>query len=517
MRASSLAPAMTLPSPFRHADETAIALDDGVRARTFAELEGRVARLGSLLRDDLGVPAGGHVALLTPNRIEGVELVIASLLAGVWITPASHHLAKDEIAYVLEDSGARVVFVDRSLLALLPAGFEGEVVDLDSLDARLERVREMRFDADSAPGGTMIYTSGTSGRPKGVKRALPSSLGLALSAWRDGGRAFGFDGSGPHLVTGPLYHAAPLLFAVYDLLNGAPVIVMRRWDERAFLELVRSRRVRHTHLVPTTLVRLLRLPEGDRPREALASLSLVMHGAAPITPEVKRAAIDWLGPVVVEYWGATEGGIYTLVSANEWLARPGTVGRVIPSFRVFAVDDEGNELPPLSEGTLVCRHARLERPFVYHRDDEKTERAYRAPFEFTVGDLGWVDEDGYVFLGERRSNLILSGGVNIYPAEIERVLASHPRVADVAVFGVPDEEWGERVVAAVELVDGTTDMDAARAELASYAREKLAGFKVPREIAIHAKLPRTEAGKMRARDLRALHARSSGGAKPSGA
>ncbi|MBC7174494.1 MAG: AMP-binding protein, partial [Polyangiaceae bacterium] len=391
-------------SPFDPRDENQIALDDGVHTRTFAELERRLARLGSLLRDELGVPAGGHVALLTPNRVEGVELVLASLLCGVWITPTSHHLAKDEVEYVLEDSGARVVFVDRSLLALIPAGFAGEVIDLDSLDARLEPLADRPFDADAPPGGTMIYTSGTSGRPKGVKRTPPPSLALALAAWREAGRAFGLDGSGPHLVTGPLYHAAPLLFALYDLLNGAPLIVMRRWDERAFLELVRTRRVVHTHLVPTTITRLLRLPESERPRESLGSLSLVMHGAAPITPEVKRATLDWLGPIVSEYWGATEGGIYTLASAAEWLARPGTVGRAIPAFRIFAVDDAGDALPPGAEGTLVCRHARLERPFVYHRDEAKTELAYRAPFEFTVGDLGSVDEEGYVFLGERRSN-----------------------------------------------------------------------------------------------------------------
>lgn len=349
----------------------------------------------------------------------------------------------------------------------------------------------------------MVYTSGTSGRPKGVKRTRPATLAAALGAWRDGGRSFGFDGDGPHLVTGPLYHAAPLLFAVYDLLNGATVWVMPRWDEREFLRLVADHRVRHTHLVPTMMVRLLRLPAEVRDHFDPSSLTLVMHGAAPITPETKRAILNWWGDCVVEYWGATEGGVYTLTDAASWRSRPGTVGRPTPAFEVFAIDDNGQALPSGAEGTLVCRHARLAEPFVYHRDPDKTAASYPLPGVFTVGDLGWVDDDGFVFLGERRSNLILSGGVNIYPAEIERVLAQHPQVADVAVFGIPDSEWGERVHAAIELAPGCEPSASLADEILAFARARLGGYKIPRGVDFHASLPRTEAGKMRVRDLRA--------------
>jgi len=483
----------------------AVALDDGTRIRTFGALEERLGRLGRLVREEFGVATGGHIAMLTPNRVEGVELILASLLHGVLVTPISHHLAPDEIAYVLEDSGAEVLFVDDSLAARVPDGAP-RIVLLDSLDARLEPLSARPIDPEAVPGGTMIYTSGTSGRPKGVKRAAAASVRAAVDAWRNAGKAFGFDGTGPHLVTGPLYHAAPLLFAVYDVMNGAELIILPRWDERTFLETVESRRVSHTHLVPTTMVRLLRLPEDERPARALSSLTLVMHGAAPIRPDTKRAMIDWLGPIVTEYWGATEGGIYTLVDSNAWLSRPGTVGRATPTFRIDAVDDEGNVLPPLESGTLVCTHASLDEPFAYHRDADKTARAYLGPRRFTVGDLGWVDADGYVFLGERRSNLILSGGVNIYPAEIERVLASHPSVADVAVFGVRDEEWGERVVAAVELRPEVVRDEATSESILAFARERIAGFKVPRAIQFVDAMPRTEAGKLRVRDLRDAYA-----------
>lgn len=479
------------------------ALDDGTRKRTFAELEDRIARLGAVIRGSLGVEESGHVALLTPNRIEGVELVIAAMAHGVWLTPVNQHLAPEEIGYVLEDSGARVLFVDASMRAKVPPDFHGRVIELDELDARVAEVAPRAIDFDAAPGSTMVYTSGTSGRPKGVKRARPATIREALKAWRDGGRSFGFDGQGPHLVTGPLYHAAPLLFAVYDLLNGSEVIVMPRWDERAFLRTVTERAVRHTHLVPTMMVRLLRLPDEERAAFDPSGLTMVMHGAAPITPETKRAMLDWWGDCIVEYWGATEGGVYTLTDARTWRERPGTVGRATSAFEIYAIDDQDQRLPPGEEGTLVCRHARLPEPFVYHHDDAKTAASYRGPHVFTVGDLGWVDADGYVFLGERRSNLILSGGVNIYPAEIERVLAQHPDVSDVAVFGIPDAEWGERVHAAIELRQGVEASSAASDAILGYARERLGGYKLPRGIDFHEKLPRNEAGKMRVRDLRA--------------
>lgn len=490
-------PLLQFPSP----DTTA--LDDGRRRISASELEERIERLGAVLRDTLGLSVDDHVALLAHNGTAGFELMLGAMLSGLWITPLNWHLSDEEIAYVLEDCGARAVFVDAASRARLPASFQGQVVEVgDDLEARMRGVVPRPVDLDGPPGGTMIYTSGTSGRPKGVQRARPATLREALDVWRQGGRAFGFDGRGPHLVTGPIYHAAPLLFAVYDLLNGSPVVLMPRWDEREFLRLVAEHRVRHTHLVPTMMVRLLRLPESERNAFDASGLTLVMHGAAPITPETKRAMIAWWGPRLVEYWGATEGGVYTLIDSEAWLTHAGSVGRAVGAFEVYAVDESGRRLGPDEAGTLVCRHAKLARPFVYHHDAAKTEASYLAPGVFTVGDLGWVDADGYVFLGERRTNLILSGGVNIYPAEVERVLSLHEAVADVAVFSIPDPEWGEKVHAAIELRDGFVPSDALAREILDASRAHLAGFKLPRGIDFHEKLPRTEAGKMFVRRLR---------------
>jgi len=352
----------------------------------------------------------------------------------------------------------------------------------------------------------MIYTSGTSGKPKGVKRARPATLGAYLDAARAGGKRFGLNGEGAHMITGPLYHAAPLLFAIYDMLNGAPMVIMPRWDEREALRLITERRISHTHLVPTMFVRLLRLPQEKREAFDPSPLKLVLHGAAPITQTVKQQMIDWWGPTLNEYWGATEGGIYTLVDSHDWLERPGTVGRAIDTFGVYAVDDDGKRLAAGETGTLYCRNKAGLQSFVYHRDAAKTESCYLEPSVFTAGDLGYVDEDGYVYLSDRRSNLILSGGVNIYPAEIERVLHEHPAVADVAVFGIPDEEWGETVHAAVELTAGFAESGETENQIIAFAREHLAGFKVPRSIRFETQLPRSPAGKVLIRDLRNRYA-----------
>jgi long-chain acyl-CoA synthetase len=348
----------------------------------------------------------------------------------------------------------------------------------------------------------MIYTSGTSGRPKGVRRARPAALGAALDAARAYGRALGLDGSGPHLVTGPLHHAAPLMFAVYDQLCGAPVLVMPHWDERQALRLLSEREVHHTHVVPTMMVRLLRLPEAERAAFRAPALHLVLHGAAPISPEVKRRMIDWWGEILVEYWGGTEGGVSTLATSPEWLAHPGTVGRALPGCEVFAVDAAGNRLAAGEEGLLYARHPRPGFVFEYHGDPEKTAAAHLAPGVFTLGDIGRVDAEGWVYLSDRASHTIISGGVNIYPAEIEHVLIEHPAVADAAVFGIPDEEWGESVKAAVELRPGFEASPALAAEILAFARARLAGYKVPRSVDFERELPREETGKLLTRRLR---------------
>jgi long-chain acyl-CoA synthetase len=348
----------------------------------------------------------------------------------------------------------------------------------------------------------MFYTSGTTGRPKGVKRARVPQLGAALTAMGAAGATLGLDGSGPHLVTGPLYHAAPLLFAMYDQANGASLVIMPRWDDTHALELLADKAIQHTHLVPTMFVRLLRLPEARRQAFDPSRLRLVLHGAAPIAPTVKQRMIDWWGPVLVEYWGATESGVCTLVDSAAWLDHPGTVGRPIPTFEVFAVDDDGGRLPPGAVGALYCRHRHRTDVFEYHRAPQKTAAAYLEPGVFTLGDVGHVDADGYVYLSDRRSNMIVSGGVNIYPAEVEQTLQQHPAVADVAVFGIPDDEWGESVKAAVELMDGVAASTELEADIIAFGRRHLAHYKVPRSIDFEERLPRHPTGKLHVRMLR---------------
>jgi acyl-CoA synthetase (AMP-forming)/AMP-acid ligase II len=525
-----------------------IALDDlQGRRRTWAELDERASRIARLLRDDLCLRPNEHAAVLMENRAEVVEIILGAMLAGVWLTPVNHHLTAEEVAYVVEDSGARVLLMDAAHESVARAAVSGlsqpavALVAGDELESAIMRASRDPLPADGVPGATMIYTSGTTGRPKGVKRARAATVAEAFAGAKSKGTTFGLDGAGPHLITGPLYHAAPLLFAIYDLIAGAPMIVMPQWDARRALDLIADRRVCHTHLVPTMFVRLLRLPEDVRNAFDPSSLRVVLHGAAPIAQHVKHAMIAWWGEVLVEYWGATESGVCTLVGSREWLEHPGTVGRPTASFEVFTADDHGHRLSPGEIGTLYIRHKRLERPFEYHRAADKTAEAYRdvRPPEpadarsasqrhadasscadddaaasgrdaFTIGDIGCVDAEGYVHLSDRKSHTIISGGVNIFPAEIEEVLHRHPAVADVAVFGIPDHEWGESVKAAVELVEGREPSQALEKEILAFAREYLAAYKTPRSIDFEARLPRHLTGKLYVRLLRERYWKDAG-------
>jgi len=485
------------------ANPDGVALDDLTRRRSWAEFVDRATRMAHLLRDEFGLETDDHIALLMGNRVEFVELTFAAMLAGVWITPINWHLKDAETAYVIEDSGARVLFTDETHEAtarrLAPSR---DLLNVEALERALADASDEPMPQEGPSGGTMIYTSGTTGRPKGVKRSRPPTLGAALSEIATKAAALGLDGSGPHMVTGPLYHAAPLLFAFYDQVNGAPLVILPQWEDARALDLLQEHAIRNTHMVPTMFVRMLNLPEEVRSRFDPSALRMVLHGAAPMSVAVKRRMIDWWGEVFVEYWGATEGGATTLVDSADWLAHPGTVGRALPSFEVFAVDDRGERLPPGQEGILYCRHRHLRQVFEYHRAPEQTAEAHPQPFLFNIGDIGRVDEDGYVYLSDRKSNMIISGGVNIYPAEIEQILQEHPAVADVGVFGIPDAEWGEAVKAAVELVPGRRPSPELEGELRAFAREHLADYKVPRSIDFENGLPRYPTGKLHVRLLR---------------
>jgi long-chain acyl-CoA synthetase len=345
----------------------------------------------------------------------------------------------------------------------------------------------------------MQYTSGTTGRPKAVERQLPALDADAMVA----ALAFNLErydiapgGDHVHLVTSPMYHLAPLAFGYFSLHFGHPLVLMDGFDPERALALIERHRVTTTHLVPTQLQRLRRLPAVVRARYDVSSLRHVMHAAAPCPVELKREMIAWWGPVLYEYYGASEGG-GTLARSAEWLAKPGTVGRPWPGAGVRVLDDEGKDCPP---GTIGTVYLKLTAPFAYKGDPEKTRAGRRGEW-FTVGDVGHLDDDGYLFLSDRKIDMIITGGVNVYPAEVEAELLAHPEVADAAVFGVPDEEWGEQVKAVVEPAAGIAAGGALAERLLSHCRARLAAYKCPRTIDFGA-LPRDANGKLYKRRLR---------------
>jgi long-chain acyl-CoA synthetase len=352
---------------------------------------------------------------------------------------------------------------------------------------------------DPVLGTQMLYTSGTTGRPKGVHRegAAPSALAAVNFCGYDEDFEHSVDA---HLCTGPLYHAAPLAFSVaLPMLYGVPIVVMERWDPTETLALIERHGITHTHMVPTMFHRLLALADDVRGKHDLSSLRFVIHGAAPCPVTVKQRLIEWLGPIVVEYYAATEG-LGTLVDSATWLAHPGTVGRPMMRDLVKVADDDG---APVAAGVigLVWLRAVATTKFDYFGDAEKTAGAFRGEY-FTLGDMGYMDEEGYLFLTDRTANLIISGGVNIYPAEVDAVLLAHPAVGDVATIGVPDEDWGEEVKAVVQLADGVEPTAELEQELMEFCRSRLAHFKCPRTVDFTEQLPREDTGKIFKRKLR---------------
>ncbi len=478
--------------------------------RTYAQLNARVNQLARALRAR-GVVAGDSIALISSNRPEFVETLYAAQRTGLRLTPVNWHLTADEINYILRDCGARAVVVD---------GRFAETVGqaLDGVDARALLVIEgagERFEdyeqalapesteniEDPVLGSTMAYTSGTTGRPKGVHRAAAAATGAGASELATlVAEASGYvAGKDLNLVTGPLYHSAPLLFSLsMPLSRGAGVVLMDKWDAEETLRLIEAHGITHTHLVPTMFHRMISLPQEAKDRYDVSSLRNIWHGAAPCPVPVKQALMDWLGPIAWEYYAATEG-FGTVVSPHDWLARPGTVGHPSPG-HIRILGDDGEELPAGVPGTIYLRAPDTGR-FVYLGDEDKTTSSYKGDY-YTLGDVGYLDGDGWLFLTDRSVDLIISGGVNVYPAEIEAVLITHPSVGDVGVIGVPDPEWGESVKAVIELQPGYEPSPALAEELKAWARERLAHFKCPRTVDFVEELPRTPSGKLSKRVLR---------------
>jgi long-chain acyl-CoA synthetase len=492
-----------------------LALIDRHRRLTWAEFDARVNKVARLLQG-AGLGAGDHMAMVMGNRSEFVEVLGACIKTGIIVTPVNWHFTPEEASYVIEDCGAKALVVDEAYVDLgRPAALTmkpgvalvtgtASAGPFRAYEEALEEASGAPLPVDGPAGAFMLYTSGTTGRPKGVERSMagavatPESLVAGMTFL---GSALGVQPGGAHLVTGPLYHAAPLGFSTMAFNVGATLVLMDQWTPEACLELLTRHRVTSTHLVPTMFIRLLRLPDEVRSAFDPGHLQCVLHGAAPCPRWAKEAMIDWWGPVITEYYGATEGGL-TVIGADEWLNHRGSVGRPLPVYAAEARDEQGQVLPPGETGTIYFRSLLGSETFRYHNDDAKTAAAHAEPGVFTLGDVGHVDGEGYVWLTDRKNDLIISGGVNIYPAEIEQVLSSHPAVADVGVFGIPNEEWGEEVKAAVELLPGNEPSDDLAGELIAYCREHLAAYKCPRSIDFEDELPRHPTGKLYKRLLR---------------
>ena len=473
--------------------------------RTWAELNARTNQLVRAMRAR-GIEAGQSIALVCSNRPEFVEVYVAAARNGLRLTPINWHLGAEEIAYIVNDCEAAIFVADERFAktcaeaaklapgtkVLLAVG--GPIEGFDDYEQAVTSESPERISNEGF-GNTMLYTSGTTGRPKGVYRKRPAprrAQNEAVRVHSDGDL---------HLCTGPLYHAAPLAFSLgLPFLWGVGVVVMDGWDPEETLRLIEQHKITHTHLVPIMFHRLLSLPEDVRNSYDISSLKRIGHGAAPCPVNVKKAMIDWVGPIIWEYYAATEGA-GTSVESEEWLTKPGTVGK-IPEGHVEIRDDDGKPVPIGEIGTIFLKAPEEpETRFEYYKDDEKTSKAYRGDY-FTLGDMGYVDEDNYLFLTDRSADLIISGGVNIYPAEVDAVMLTHPAVRDSCTIGIPNDEWGEEVKGVIELKEGFEPTDELAQKLVGYARERLAKFKCPKTIDFEEDLPRHETGKLYRRLIR---------------
>ena len=491
----------------RRPDQAAIVSPYG--SRTYAELDAAANRLARAWRA-AGLQPGDAIALVCRNRPEFVEVHQAAARSGLRLTPVNWHLTGGEMAYIVADCDAKAIVADAAFSEAVTEAAEGNdslLVKL-SVGGTIEGFTSYEDFVAGVDGGaleqpvlgrSMLYTSGTTGRPKGVDRQPQPLAQSALyqrifaSAARQAGDV--------ELCTGPLYHAAPLSFSMaVPLLYGMTVVLMDGWDAAETVALIEKHRVTHTHVVPTMFHRLLSLPDEVRAKHDLSSLRFVLHGAAPCPVDVKKRTIEWLGPVIFEYYAATEGG-GTFVDSHEWMARPGTVGKPVEADIIRIYDEDGESLPAGEIGTVYIKATAS--PFRYYKDDAKTQSAYRGDY-FTLGDHGYLDDDGYLFLTGRIAELIISGGVNIYPAEVDAVLLGHPAVGDVGTIGVPDEDWGESVVAVVEVKEGRTPSPELAAELIEWCRARLAHFKCPRSVEFVAELPRHDNGKLYRGKLRQM-------------
>lgn len=507
----------TLISGFAAARSGEAALVDDTGSTTWAELDDRVNRLVNGLRA-AGIATGDRIAIVAGNRREWFETAMACSHGGWSYVPVNWHLVADELAYLFADSGAAAVVVDeryaeQTALALADQRGAGVRVVV-SLGATLHDPRTVQYEAliggadpaepaEQRLGGPMFYTSGTTGRPKGVKGSLSGGGELPPEILQLVAAGFGnfVPVPGRTLLCGPVYHSAQWAFSFLPMVGGSSVVMQHRYDSAELLRLVDQHACTNVHLVPTQMKRLVDLPDDVKRGFDGSSLVVAWHGAAPCPPAVKRSLLEWWGPKVSEYYGSTEGSIISTVTASDWLERGGSVGRPLDNVEVIVIGDDDQPVGPGETGTLYFRN-RMGTDFTYHNDEAKTAAAHREPGVFTTGDVGHIDADGFLWLSDRRIDMIISGGVNIYPAEIEGALAAHPAVADVAVIGVPDDEFGENVKAVVQVAEGRSADDALATELMAHCRTLLAGFKCPKSVDFIDTIPRTATGKIQKAPLR---------------
>lgn len=475
------------------------------RHLTYAQLDERANRLASALHA-LGLRRGDTVALLGDNTVEAYEVYWAATRSGLYLSAVNWHLAPEEAAYIIDDSDAAVLIASGGvpqiaapvveLLTHAPHryAFGTPIAGYQSYEDLLAAAPPASYA--SSRGSVMFYSSGTTGRPKGIKPALPDESidsphfdGTLLS------NAFGLNRDDVYLSPAPIYHAAPLTWSTAIQSMGGTVVMMERFDAEQMLASIERYHVTTTQVVPTMFVRMLQLPQHVRERYDLSSLRLVLHGAAPCPPEVADVMIEWMGPILTEFYGASERNGLTVITSTERRYKRGSVGRAVLG-TLHICDDDGNEMPRGSTGTVYFE--RDIPSFEYHNDPAKTQEGRHRLHEnwSTVGDVGYLDDDDYLYLTDRKAFMIISGGVNIYPAEVENALALHPDIFDVAVIGIPDPDMGEQVKAIVQLKDGVAGSDELGSDIIAYVRARIAHYKAPRTVTFVENLPRTETGKL---------------------
>ncbi len=492
------------------------ALTDERGSTTWAALNERTNRLVHWLRGQ-GLQPGDTIAIFAGNCREYFEVLLAATHTGLLCVPVNWHFTAEELAYVIDNSGAKILFVEDRFADVARGAIAREETP------GLEQIVQIRGSAETfgayetllagqradepenqCLGGPMFYTSGTTGRPKGVRSSTFSAgAPLGVLAMMGGGlsQMLSIPADGSTLLCGPVYHSAQWAFSFLPLIAGSHIVMRHKFEAGETLELIDRHKITNVHLVPTQFHRMLQLDKTRRDDFQGGSLVAVWHGAAPCPPQVKRDMVDWWGPVINEYYGSTEGSIVTTVTAEQWLARPGTVGMPSALVEITVRDDNGKILPAGEHGQIYVKNL-MGSDFEYHNEPEKTAQVHLEPGVFTFGDIGYFDDDGFLYLSDRKIDMIISGGVNIYPAEIEGVLAAHPAVADAAVFGIPNDEFGEEVKAAVTLRSGHAADAAMEQALIAHCREHLAGYKAPRSVDFVDEMPRSETGKLYKRLLR---------------